>query len=196
MCFSAEASFAAGTALVPAGVYCLAAAARKKPAHLPLAAVPLLFGVQQFAEGVVWHALEHGRPELVRPAALVFLFFALAFWPFWFPFLTAVTDTRPAGRRAFATLAVLATAWFVVLYLPLLTGPESLLQVRVVHHSIRYDFPDLAVYQYVPRTPLRVLYLLCVALPMALGSEGWGRVPGLILAASAAAAFLLFEYAF
>jgi hypothetical protein len=93
-------------------------------------------------------------------------------------------------------MTLIATGWFWVLYFPLVSGPDSLLAVRVVQHSIRYDYPDLEVYQYIPRTLLRVLYVLTVALPMALGGGSWGRVPGLILAASALVTLGLYEYAF
>ena len=37
MCFSAEASFAVGAALVPAGIYCLKSAFQKRTALVPLA---------------------------------------------------------------------------------------------------------------------------------------------------------------
>src|SRR4051794_12210618 len=104
MCFSAVASFAAGTVLVPAGVYCMTRAWRKARHLLPLAAVPLCFGLQQFSEGILWHGLEHSHQELVQPAAFAFLFFALAFWPFWFPFISALSDSRPAARRWFSYL--------------------------------------------------------------------------------------------
>lgn len=197
MCFSAEASFAAGAVLIPAGGYCVAAALKKRPTLLPLALVPIFFGVQQISEGFVWQGLHHDDPATVRPASLVFLFFALAFWPFWFPLVSAATETSPRKRRAFTVLAVASAAWFGVFYLPILTGPESLLSTRIVHHSIRYDYPGLAVYQYVPRPLLRVLYFLCVAVPLALGSESsLGRVPGLVFAASAVLSAVVFEYAF
>jgi hypothetical protein len=196
MCFSAQASLASGAALIPAGGYCLWSAARKRPAALPLAAVPLLFGLQQVSEGVVWLALDRGDAPLTRSASLVFLFFALGFWPFWLPFLTTVAETKPARRRALAALTALSAAWFWVLYWPLLTGPEWLLSTRVVGHSIQYAYPDLGVYRHVPRPLLRVLYFVSVALPLALGSEPWGRLPGLVLACSAVAAALLFEHAF
>jgi hypothetical protein len=196
MCFSAQASFAAAAVLVPAGAYCLRGAARNDPAGLPLAAVPLLFAAQQTSEGVVWLALDRSDAALARSASLVFLFFALAFWPFWLPLLTAVAEPRPRRRRALVAFAVLSTAWFWVLYFPLLAGPESLLSTRVVGHSIQYAYPDLAVYRYVPRPLLRVLYFLTVAAPPALGARPWGRTPGLVFAGSALAAALLFEHAF
>ena len=83
MCFSAEASFGAAALLVPSGAYCLRSAVRKMPRWLPLAAVPLVFGIQQCSEGLVWVGLGRDDAALTREASLVYLFFALTFWPCW-----------------------------------------------------------------------------------------------------------------
>src|SRR5262249_7512718 len=77
VCFSAEASFAVGIALIPAGVYCLWAAALKKPSFLGLAAVPIFFGIQQISEGFVWQGRVSASEKIeTQTASLVFLFFA------------------------------------------------------------------------------------------------------------------------
>jgi hypothetical protein len=196
MCFSAAASFAAGSALIPAGGFCVAMALRKRPALLPLALVPVFFGLQQLSEGFVWVGMHEGDTGLMRSASLVFLFFALAFWPFWFPFMSAMAETQPRKRLVFRTLTVISAVWFFVLYLPVITGPESVLTTRVVHHSLQYDYDSLAIYRYVPKPILRILYFMCVALPMAFGSESLGKLPGLFFAASAVLSALLFSYAF
>ncbi len=196
MCFSAEASFAIGAALVPAGGYCVAAAVRKRPRLLPLALVPLFFGMQQIGEGFVWVGLHRGDHSLVRSASMVFLFFALAFWPFYFPLQTALTESKPRKRLVFGLIAAAALGWFFVLYLPIISGPDSVLTTHVVQHSIHYDYAGLPVNRYVPQTLLRVFYFLCVAIPMAMGSESLGRAAGLAFGASAVVAVLLYDYAF
>jgi hypothetical protein len=197
VCFSAEASFGVGGVLVPAGVYCIGAALNKKPRYLALAAVPLFFGVQQIGEGFVWHAIQHDDSAAARGPSLFFLFFALAFWPFWFPFLASIMETCPKRRWFFIGLTLMSTVWFWVLYYPVANGPESLLTTKVVHHSIRYDYyAGVPVYQYVPRPVLQILYVATIGLPMALGSASFGRLPGLVLGASALIAMVLFEYAF
>jgi hypothetical protein len=196
VCFSAEASFAVAGALIPAGIYCMRSALIKKPSYLGLAAVPLFFGMQQISEGFVWHAIHEGDAELTRNASLFFLFFALALWPFWFCFLAAVMEPQPVRRWIFIVLSLLTTGWFWVLFYPLLVGPASLLTTVEMHHSIRYEYDDLAIYTYVDKSWLRVLYFLSVALPPIIGSENWGRIPGLVLGGSAVIAVLLFDYAF
>ena len=196
MCFSPEASFLVGGALFPAGAYCLSVAWRKNRRFLPLALLPICLGTQQIAEGFVWRGLQAGDPEQIRSASLAFLFFALAFWPFWWPFVAAIMETRLAFRRGFIIVSIIATGWFWVLFYPLLVGPDSLLTTEIVHHSIRYSYPDLVVYEYVPRPLLRVLYLLCAVVPMVLGKNVFGRLPGVMLLGSVILAAAAFDYAF
>jgi len=52
MCFSASASFIAGASLFAVGVATLKRARAR--AELPFAMIPLLFGIQQLTEGVIW----------------------------------------------------------------------------------------------------------------------------------------------
>ncbi len=196
MCFSATASFAAGGLLLPAGGFCVWSALRKRPAYLALAVMPLAFGVQQCAEGVVWLALEDGDAIRTRTASLVFLFFATAFWPAWVPLQATVAEPPTWRRWALAALTAANCAWFWVLYFPLVAGPESLLHVRVAHHSIDYSFPDLAVNDVVSRPVLRLLYLGSVGTPLLLSTQGLGRLSGLGLGVSAVVSALLFDHAF
>jgi hypothetical protein len=195
MCFSAEASFAVGGALVPAGAYCVRSTWHTNPRLLPLAAVPLVFAAQQASEGFVWLALEAGDPARTRAAALVFLFVALAVWPFWCPFLVAVAEPRPVRRQWLSGLALLSTAWFWAVYLPL-TDPGSGLTVGVAGHSIRYAAPGLPVYGWASDRTLWLLYLLTTAGPLLLGWRQFGLLPGLLLAGSAGVAAIAFEFAF
>ncbi|HEY2910932.1 MAG TPA: DUF6629 family protein [Gemmataceae bacterium] len=196
MCFSPEASFVVGGALLPAGGYCIAAALRRNRLFLPLGFVPIALGIQQIAEGFVWLGLYRGDAAQTRAASLMFLFFALAFWPFWWPCIAAVMDPRPGFRRLFLAITLLATGWFWVLFFPLALGPDSLLETEVVHHSIHYSYSRLAVYDYVPRFVLRLLYLLCAIVPMASGQRSFGRLPALMFLAATIAAAVAFEYAF
>jgi hypothetical protein len=43
---------------------------------IPVAGIPLLFGIQQFCEGMVWVGLGRVDADLTRNAAIVYLFFA------------------------------------------------------------------------------------------------------------------------
>jgi hypothetical protein len=64
VCFSASASFIAGTSLCAVGVATLKRAEAKT--ELPFAMIPLLFGIQQLTEGVIWLTFSHDAPLLKR----------------------------------------------------------------------------------------------------------------------------------
>lgn len=196
MCFSPEASFTVGGALIPAAGYCLRSAWVKNPRLIPVAVAPLAFGVQQIAEGFVWLGLHNENAAQVRAGATVFLFFALAFWPFLLPCLNAVLETRLVRKRIFIALTVLSLGWFWALYFPLLVEPDTFLSVSIVHHSILYSYSDLVVYQYIPRPVLRALYVVFTVVPMVTGPNVLGRLPGLMLVVATITAAALFEYAF
>jgi len=196
MCFSAEASFGLGAVLLPAGVYCVRTAAKRNPAWLPLAITPLLFGVQQVSEGLVWVGLRAEAPGLVRPASLAFLFFALAAWPFWMPLSATFIESRPRARRIWLSMAVLGLGWFVLLYLPILLDPDRYLTTRVVHHSIAYDYTEVPVVRAVPPELFRAIYAVIGGLPLIACSDGRVRLFGLLLGGAAVVSRLAFVYAF
>ena len=195
MCYSAEASFALGATLFPIGAYCLRSAWIKNRRLLPLAVIPIGLGVQQVSEGYVWLALNAGDTPGARPPGLVFLFFALALWPFWSPVQAAISETRPTRRVWLVAFTVLASGWFWLLFYPLLTDPDKRLTPVVTHHSIRYAI-TLPVDDYVPRTLVRIVYLISIVLPLVIGPRLFGPIPGLLLAASAVVTAVVFEYAF
>lgn len=77
MCFSVAASFTAGTFLIGFGVMTLSLARRRK--EVPFAAIPLLFGLQQLSEGVVWISFGAGW-EPINFWATQFFSFSLMFY--------------------------------------------------------------------------------------------------------------------
>ena len=194
MCFSPEVSFGAAAVLVPTGVYCLRTANRRCPRLWPMAVVPCVFGLQQAAEGVVWIGLRTGDTPLTTTAARVYLFFALAFWPIWFP-LTAVLIERPSRRRTLlAVWAALSTGWLAG-YLPALTGSDGR-GAHVCHSSVRYHYPD-AVFSGVSEWVIRGLYLLTAAVPLVMSS--YRRVlalPVVLGVGSAGLAVAVYDHAF
>jgi hypothetical protein len=204
MCFSAAASFVASAALLPAGAYCARAAVRKDRAYLVLAAVPFAFAGQQFCEGLVWVGLERQDAPLTEGASVAYLFFALAFWPFWVPLGMLCTETRSGMKWLLAALTGLGLAW-TWLYLPILLQPDRWLTTEVVRHSIHYDFAEIPGFAVVPRMAWRVGYLLVVSVALVVGfSRGpsspagrtWRLLGGVALLSSFAVSASVFWYAF
>ena len=84
MCFSATASFVSGSILTVAGAISLSSAKEKK--QKLFAAIPLIFGAQQFLEGLLWLVLpDPSNKESIELLTLLFLFFAQVVWPLWVP---------------------------------------------------------------------------------------------------------------
>src|SRR5688572_15982016 len=84
MCFSAEASFVASACLGAAGIVSLKV--NKEPGQVLLAVIPLIFSVQQLAEGMLWLSFSH--PDFLVSRQFFtysFLVFSLMVWPVWLP---------------------------------------------------------------------------------------------------------------
>lgn len=85
MCFSAGASFGASAVLGAIGAVSITKA--KTRDQIPFAAIPLLFAVQQAAEGVLWIGLSSTEHESWKDLpTYIFLIFAQLVWPVWVPF--------------------------------------------------------------------------------------------------------------
>jgi hypothetical protein len=152
VCVSAEASFGLTGVLVPVGIYCVKNAGQRDRLSLPISAIPLVFGVQQFCEGLVWVGIGRGDTDLARFAAMGFLFFALAFWLFWIPFSAVFLEQKRKIRFVLGLGAVVGLTAGAVLIIPVIANPHAL-QLSVVHHSIQYNYPDPPALRAYPITP-------------------------------------------
>ena len=102
MCFSATASFVAGGILCVVGGYTLTKTENSD--QKVFAAIPLLFGLQQLAEGAVWLSLRHERFSFITQFATnAYLFFAQTLWPFWVP-LAMLLMVQKHDRRLYHRL--------------------------------------------------------------------------------------------
>lgn len=140
MCFSTLASVTAGTALTVAGGVTVGMARRR--GELPLALIPLLFGVQQLTEGAVWWSLDHDDARIKVVSITVYLLFALVLWPFLVPFAILCMETVPARRKVMAALLVVGG---MVGLQGLSTVVRSPGAPHVHVSSIRYDMPSFTV---------------------------------------------------
>ena len=201
MCFSAEASFAAAGALLPAGAYCVYRAARTAPRALLVALVPAAFGVQQAVEGVVLLRLQQGDPGPIAHASAVFLFFAVAFWPIWLPLSLGVADHRIPVRLLLSFWAALSLVWVWVIF-PVLVEPPRWVHTEVVHHSIQYTVAELPAFVLLQRMVWKIAYLVAICVPLLVGRFGpAGRGGGNLIGGGAVAvlfavSYLLFSYAY
>lgn len=112
MCFSATASFVAGVSLSGMGIAALRRVVQR--GEIPFALIPLLFGIQQLIEGVLWLSF-HGHPAVVTAATYAFSLFSHTLWPVFVPFSVALLE--PVHWRRNVMQAFQAAGLVVGLYL-------------------------------------------------------------------------------
>jgi len=98
MCFSATASFVAGGALSTVGAITLKKTKSKR--EIPFAAIPLLFGIQQLVEGVVWITFATGAVGIHTLFSTLFALFAYVLWPTLIPTAILMVETKPWRKKA------------------------------------------------------------------------------------------------
>ena len=97
MCFSATASFATAAATGAMGVVTVMRVDNVREA--PLAAIPLVFCVQQAIEGALWVTLGHGADaNLSGVLANAYIVIALMFWPVFAPFAAGLIEQARPNR--------------------------------------------------------------------------------------------------
>lgn len=195
MCFSAEASLGAAIVLLPAGAYCIDAAWRKDRRYLLLATVPLLFGLQQLCESIVWVGIDHGNGRAVRAAALAYLGFALAVWPVWIPVSLAAIEKRRSMRAVQGVVAGAGVVFAIVTSLPLASTAGGR-EPAIVGHSIRYDLSGVSVIHSPWWSVWLAVYLITVSAPMMVSRNHRLRPVGVIVILAAAVSYFAFEQAF
>lgn len=199
MCFSSGASFTAAALLLPAGLASGLACARSgRPELLPLALSPLLFGLQQGLEGLVWLGLDGvGPAAMIRFAALGYLFFAYGFWPAWMPWCALRAHRGDAGigarpwLRACLAIGLALGLW---LWLPLLLQPWRI-QPAVLLGNLTYNTrsPLLTVLNLAQGG---LLYGLLITVPLLLAGPVRLRAFALALALAYGLAWLAYRHAF
>jgi hypothetical protein len=136
MCFSAEVDLVAGLAITAIGVD--AVRHSRYRTELPLAMLPVLFGIHQIIESVVWWGLE-GRIADGAWHAARWAYLAIAFGvvPVWVPLAVGALEGGAMRRRTRWFTAV-GTAVAVVLMVAVVRGPiESTIEGR--HIAYRVD---------------------------------------------------------
>ena len=136
MCFSAGASFTMAGVLTVIGGASIGVSA-DTPRRL-FAAIPLVFALQQAAEGIVWLTIDPmGHAILHRAAVFTFLAFALVVWPTWVPWSLRAAE-RNAARRKWLTRLTWAGGLVSLGAVVLLAWWEP--RAFVQGSSVQYDF--------------------------------------------------------
>lgn len=181
MCFSAAASFSAGTFLLGVAVVTLKSV--RQPREFLFAAIPLLFGIQQLSEGVVWLTFSFDAPLLNAVMTHVYSFISHVLWPVYIPL--AVWLLEPSARRRHALLAFVAAGFamggyllYIIVAFPIISQP--------VEHHIEYVSPHFL------KTSTMLLYLLAVTISPMWSTHHMVKVFGVLALLAFAAAYYFY----
>ena len=186
MCFSPTASF---TTAALTGVIGLVSLSRvTRPSELPLAATPLIFGIQQAVEGGLWLTLPTAPNGTMTAAlALAFLLVAQVFWPIYSPLAALSLEHDTRRRKVMLVCLVAGTGVAAYLLWGLVTGPRDAAIVNrcIVYHTHSGD-------------PLVVglAYMAAVCLPMVLSTKRVIVLLGAIVMTGSVVAYIFFWQAF
>lgn len=188
MCFSATASFVAGTALSAIGAATIRRVERRS--ELPLALIPLFFGVQQLVEGVLWLALVRDAPGLQQAMTYIYSVFSHSFWPIYIPFAVLILESIPWRKRTLrgfqlAGLLVGLFLVFVIITQPVVAEIDG-------HHIVRH-IVYLSPHFY--RIPVMVLYLAATCVSAFFSSHPFVRLFGVLALVSFVAAYFFYARA-
>jgi len=187
MCFSAEASFAGGIALTALGAVTMKKV--QQPTQMAFAAVPILFGVQQISEGMVWLALSDPAYAHYQQAGTnIFLFIARVLWPVAMPFAVLMMEEDKGKRKIilrFVLLGSIVAVYYSYCLLFLNVTPN------IAGNHIQYisDYPESLA------APVFFIYFVASLTPLFVSSVEGTRLFGALLFVSALVTIIVFtEY--
>ena len=179
MCFSASASFIAGTSLSGIGVATLRRTETRT--ERPFAMIPLLFGIQQLTEGVIWLTFHHDAPVLKQTMTYLYSAFSHVLWPMYVPFAIGLLEAISWRRRTLFAFQAMGIAVGLYLLYFIATGP---LVAEVVGKHIVYASPHFYL------VPVMAVYLAATCVSCFFSSHRFVNVFGALAFVAFIAAYL------
>ena len=193
MCFSAEASYTAATVLLSAGAVSMHRAYQRDRKYLPLATLPVLFGLQQLFEGFVWTAGHRGNQSAVETFSLAYMFFSWLAWPIWVPLSTYFIE--PCRRRSiYLGFAIFGAMMGALQYVPYFAH-KGWLVTRFYDYAISYQGTVLLDF-IMPRELSYLLYLIAIITPLITSSIQNARIFGALIVVVVVTVYAFFSYAY
>ena len=184
MCFSATASFVAGTSLSVIGVATLKSA--RRPTEIPFALIPLLFGIQQLIEGVIWLTFVHDAPMLKQTMTYVYSGFSHVLWPIYVPLAIGVLELTRWRRKVLAAFEVAGLVVGLYLLYFIVTRPVV---AQVVSRHIEYLSPHFYI------APVIVLYVAATCVSAFFSSHRFVNLFGVLALLSFIITYVTYAHA-
>jgi hypothetical protein len=185
MCFSASASFIAGTSLLAVGAVTTRKASRR--AALPFAVIPLLFGTQQIVEGVIWLAFRFDAPLPNVVMTHVYSLFSHVLWPIYVPFSILLIEPLPWRRKTISAFLLVGATVGSYLLVMLVRFP---IRSEAIGGHIAYVSPHF----YEPAVMSAYLAATCIS--MMLSSHRVVVVFGIVALLSFVATYAIYTFWF
>lgn len=180
MCFSAPASFIAGTALSAIGVAALRNT--RSRSELPFAMIPLLFGIQQLTEGVIWLTFSYDAPILKETMTYLYSVFSHVLWPIYVPLAFGIMEAVHWRKKAIFAFGAAGLAVGLYLLYYIVATP---MVAEVVGRHIVYDSPHFYL------IPVMIVYLAATCVSCLFSSHGFVKLFGGLMLASFIAAYIV-----
>ena len=184
MCFSATASFVAGTSLSAIGIATLKSTSDRT--EIPFAMIPLFFGIQQLVEGVIWFTFTHDALALRQVMTYVYSVFSHVFWPIYVPLAIGILEMARWRKKVLAGFEVAGLVAGLYLLYFIVTRP---LVAEVVSRHIVYDSPHFYI------VPVMVLYLAATCVSAFFSSHRFVKLFGVLSLLSFLAAYVIYAQA-
>lgn len=186
MCFSATASFVAAAATGAAELAAMSLAGSRK--ELAIAAIPIVFSVQQTIEGALWMTLPVA-PESAASSLLTWAFLLLAkvFWPLYVPMAVLLAEKEPVRRKLLMVLYAAGASVALFFLASIFTNAHK---AHVLGGHIAYsDEPHLPL-------AVGIGYLAATGIAPMLSSRRGFQLLGLVVTAGSLVAYHYYWEAF
>jgi len=194
MCFSATASFSAGLALLVCGIAALKCAREKRLKMI--AAIPLIFGIQQLIEGVVWVSFLNPNFAPIRMiSSYAYLAFAGILWPIWVPLAIARFDTAHNFKKYVPSLIAGGLYALIFITCALFYPMAVSTKCNIIYH---FDFTNSTLYAWGTYVNIltSLIYIIATLVPFAITRNKTLWLIGTVAAISYIVSYLFYFEAF
>ena len=170
MCFSASAIFISVTTLCVVGVASIKQTTQSR--ERPFAMIPLLFGIQQLIEGVIWLTFSYDLPAVREVMTYLYSFFSHVLWPIYVPFAIIALESVRWRRKVLFSFGIAGITVGLYLLFYIVTSPVV---AEVVGNHIVYGSPHFYV------IPMMLFYISAACISCFFSSHTFVKIFGALL---------------
>lgn len=175
MCFSAKASFITSALLSLIGIFTIKEV--KDRSQLLFASIPILFAIQQFSEGLIWHFKDKFSEisYLIKFFSYIFLTFALIIWPIVIPLSLLSLEKNLETKKRLKAILLLGIIWAIAFIL-ILFNENVIVNTELLHIYYKVNIP----FDFDYKTAL-ITYCITTIVPFFISKQKSVKIFGLLL---------------